>query len=383
MRIAHFLLGRCNPDSANGVDKTIYHLAKTQAALGATVSVFSVTEKQPVAIPGAEVVTISPSTFVRLPRLGTKIPWTGVEPKRRLSEWKPDIVHFHSVHIGPFVGLARWLRTRKIPYVVTPHGGYALGRLEKAGWKVKWYIHAVEKHYLQQAAFVHLVSRNDREGLETLGIKVRTVQVPNGIDLSAIPSHVDEGLLYKRYPALQGKRVFLFLGRLDPAHKGLDILLEAFAVARLPEAALVLVGPDFRGGMMRLQEQARRLGLAEQVMFTGPAFGEEKWAYLAGADLFVHPSRWEGFPFSVLEAMAMGKPVLLSTAADPGDIASVGAGITVQPNVDPLAHALKEMGKASQEELKGMGARGRRLVEGRYNWQHIAEKLLVEYERWI
>ena len=52
MRIAHVLLGRCNPDSANGVDKTVYHLARHQAALGAEVAVFSLTAKEPLTVFG-------------------------------------------------------------------------------------------------------------------------------------------------------------------------------------------------------------------------------------------------------------------------------------------------------------------------------------------
>jgi len=57
MRIAHVLLGRCNPDSANGVDKTVYYLAHHQASLGSQVAVFSLTVKEPIPIPGAEVRT--------------------------------------------------------------------------------------------------------------------------------------------------------------------------------------------------------------------------------------------------------------------------------------------------------------------------------------
>ena len=55
LRIAHFILGRCNPDSANGVDQAVYHFARTQAALGHPVAVFSLTEKPALPIPGVTV----------------------------------------------------------------------------------------------------------------------------------------------------------------------------------------------------------------------------------------------------------------------------------------------------------------------------------------
>ncbi len=376
MRIAHVLLGRCNPDSANGVDKAVYHLARHQAALGAEVAVFSLTTKEPIPVPGAEVRALPPP-LSRLEGL-----WPGV-PKRLLEEllgWKPDLVHFHSVHIGPFIGLGRALQCRGIPYVVTPQGGFAPGRLARVGLEVRAYIRFLEKPYLEGARFVHAVSHNDVEGLRSLGVRTRVVVVPNGLDLDSVPARVDVDLLRRRFPGLRGKRVFLFLGRLDPVHKGLDLLFEAFAAAHLPEATLVLVGPDWRGNLARLREQARRLGLEEQVVFAGPAFGEEKWAYLAGADVFVHPSRWEGFSFSVLEALAMGKPVLVSRAADPGEIGAHGAGVVVEPRVGELSEALRAVGSLSPENLEQMGRRARALLEERYGWRAIAVRLMEAYE---
>jgi glycosyltransferase involved in cell wall biosynthesis len=377
MRVAHVLLGRCNPDSANGVDKTVYYLARHQAALGAKVAVFSLTAKEPLPVPGAEVRRFPPP-WGKLGRL-----WPGM-PGRLLEEllgWRPDLVHFHSVHIGPFVALGRALRCRGIPYVITPHGGFAPGRLARVGTGVRAYVRLLEKPYLERAQFVHAVSHNDLEGLKILRVRARVVVVPNGIDLANLPGQVDADLLRRRFPSLQGKRIFLFLGRLDPVPKGLDLLLEAFAVARVPKAVLVLVGPDWRGSLVRLREQVRYLGLEERVVFTGPVFGEEKWAYLAGADVFVHPSRWEaGLPFSVLEALAMGKPVLVSRAADPGEIRVSGAGVTVEPRVAELSEALRALGTSSPEELERMGRRARALVEERYNWRIIAGRLVEAYQ---
>ncbi len=152
-------------------------------------------------------------------------------------------------------------------------------------------------------------------------------------------------------------------------------------MARIQKAVLVLVGPAWRGSLLRLQEQAQQLGLDRQVAFTGPAFGEEKWAYLAGADVFVHPSRSEGIPFSVLEALAMGTPVLVSQAADPGDIRTCGAGLTVEPRIDELSEALRAFARFSPAELERMGRRAQTLVEERYSWRTIAAQLVEAYQR--
>jgi len=373
MRIAHFLLGRCNPDSANGVDKTVYHLARHQAALGAYTAVFSLTPKKPIPITGVEVRALGARQWGRL---GAKLPFMPKEMVEELWAWKPDVVHFHSVHIGAFIALARALRRRGMPYIITPNGGFALGKLERVGMGVRAYIKLLEKPYLEGARFVQAVSRNDADGLQALGIRARVVEVPNGIDLAAIPRKVDPDLLQRRYPNIAGRRIFLFLGRLDPVHKGLDLLLEAFARADAYDFVLVLVGPDWQGSMACLRSLAEAQGLGDRVIFTGPAYGQEKWSYLAGGDIFVHTSRWEGFAFSVLEALAMGKPVLASTAADcKGKIGKQGAGLTVPATAKDVAKAVHCLTRLSLEELLWMGRKARALAE-EYNWKHIARRLL-------
>jgi len=214
-----------------------------------------------------------------------------------------------------------------------------------------------------------------------LGVHIQSVVIPNGIDLTTLPTQTDFTLLRRRFPVLGDKRIFLFLGRLDTAHKGLDLLLEAFAIAALPEARLVLVGPDWRGSLSRLQEQTTQLGLADRVVFTGPIYGEEKWAYLAGADIFLHPSRWEGSSFSVLEALAMGKPVLVSQAADPGELGTLKAGLIVEPNMEALTSALRDLAMTDQEDLVQMGEQAKKIVKEHYCWRNIAKNIVEAYGR--
>ena len=100
MRIAHLSLGRCNPDSANGVDQVVYHLSRSLAALGVTVAVFQLTSKRPIPIPGVEVRCYAPA---RLP--------FGVPRGLRtdLGRWRPDLVHLHSVFAPANAALASWL----------------------------------------------------------------------------------------------------------------------------------------------------------------------------------------------------------------------------------------------------------------------------------
>jgi glycosyltransferase involved in cell wall biosynthesis len=131
-----------------------------------------------------------------------------------------------------------------------------------------------------------------------------------------------------------------------------------------------------------LEALAGRLGVQAEVVFTGPAFGQQKIDLLAGASVFVHTSRWEGLAFSVLEAAALGKPCLLTPAADPrGRFAPAGAAITVEPNPTPIASGLQRFAGMTETERAAMGQRARALVEAEFGWNPTAHLLIQAYRK--
>lgn len=376
LRIAHVVWGRCNPDSANGVDKSVYYLSMHQARSGAAVAVFSMTAKEPVSVPGVEVHGINPGW---LSRARFRLPCGIGRLSRALMAWGPDIVHFHSLHIGPFIGAARRLHRSGIPYVVTPHGALAPGRLEEAGWSVRAYLSFVESRYLRRASFIHAAGPLDATGARSIGLANRLVTAPNGIDLDDMPRTVDSDLLRREHPQISGSRVLLFLGRLDERVKGLDLLLEGFAESRRECASLVLVGPDISGSAARLRARAENLGIAKSVHVLGPEFGDRKWSYLAGADVFVHTSRREVTPVAVMEALALGRPVLATPAANPGGaIAESGAGIVVEPTEEAIAEGLQRVLATDDAELERMGVNARVLAR-RFDWSSSVAALMEAY----
>jgi glycosyltransferase involved in cell wall biosynthesis len=125
-----------------------------------------------------------------------------------------------------------------------------------------------ERAYLNRAAFLHAVSRRDSASMRAYGARSQTLIAPNCIDAKALPVELDRNLLSRRLPQLRRRRVLMYLGRLDPEVKGLDLLLRAWSQTQgHREMALLIVGPDWRGGRARLQNLARRLGVADSVFF--------------------------------------------------------------------------------------------------------------------
>jgi glycosyltransferase involved in cell wall biosynthesis len=392
MRIAHFCIGRCNPESANGVDKTVFYLSRAQATLGHDVAVFSLTEKPALPIPGVNVRAYAPKrTLAALAhgRLGELLITRSslALPRQFIAEllaWKPDILHLHFVHLPQNIALAKQAARRGIPYCVTINGGLSRSALSRRRLQKRVFGALIEHRYLKRAAFLHAISAEDIDGLRAYGVAAdRMVVAPNGIDLESLPKPRSLHALREQFPALGDRQLLLFVGRLDPEQKGLDLAIRAFAAARLENVTLVLVGPDWRGGRARLEALAREMGVAEQVLFIGPAFGQQKADLLRAAAAFVHVSRWEaGIPFSVLEAAAAGRPCLLTTAADPArQLAGAGGAVVVDVDEQEIAVGMRRLFALSERERASMGAAAQDLVTREFSWTPIAERLVQEYQQ--
>jgi glycosyltransferase involved in cell wall biosynthesis len=269
-----------------------------------------------------------------------------------------------------------------VPYCVTPHGGLSLAAQRRSNLGKRIFALLVERAYLNNAAFLHAVSSAEIDGVQAYGANNRFVTAPNCIDPSVIPREVDGSFIRRRFPEIAGRRLFVYIGRIDPEQKGLDMLLRAWASLRSREGlALIVIGPDWRRGRTRLQGIVDTLGIADSVKFFGAVSGRDKWDVLASSDVFVHPSRWEaGVPFSVLEAMLATKPLLLTAPADPdGLVLGADAGIVVAPQEENIRKALTRLSEADKGELDRLGSAARDLVVNHFSWELTTQTLLDGY----
>ncbi|MEI6561011.1 MAG: glycosyltransferase [Verrucomicrobiota bacterium] len=126
---------------------------------------------------------------------------------------------------------------------------------------------------------------------------------------------VQKRCFFKKFPELEGKRLFLFLGRIHEK-KGGDLLFEMFhrIVSERPELDLhlVMAGPDDNTFARTLKKTAQSLGIADRITWTGMLLGDEKWGAFQASEAFVLPSHQENFGISVAEALSASLPVLIS-----------------------------------------------------------------------
>ena len=293
-----------------------------------------------------------------------------------------DVVFVHA-HFQFANWAGAWLARRaKKPYVIFAHGSlHREGIAHKNKFLKRVYLRILEHGNMRNAAFIafNAPEEKDHSFYGELGKVVR-----NGIDPAEFLNMPPKGSFRERYSQLRGKIIFLFLGRLDVQHKGLDLLLEAFArLAReCRNVHLVLAGPDEGGGVARINLLAQQYGVNDSVTLTGLISGQDKLAALQGADAFVLPSRFEGLSIAILEALYVGLPMLVTDQVGLCDeIRRIGAGLVVPVRSESIYYGLLKL--AQERTRASMRGRGIELIEREYSWDAIARDLVEQIQEMV
>jgi glycosyltransferase involved in cell wall biosynthesis len=292
-----------------------------------------------------------------------------------------DLLHIHALFSFAALPASYWATRQGVPYIVRPLGTLnEWGMTHRRPWLKRASFRLLESRILKHAALVHYTSNQERREAETLGVKGISAVVPNGL-----PAPLPEGsseAFRRRYPQLRGRRVVLFLSRLDQK-KGLDLLLRAFAEVRrgVPDSVVVIAGDGQQAFVQHIKADAEALKIASDVVWTGFLTGEEKRAALEAADVFALPSYSENFGIAVVEAMAAGLPVVVSDQVGiHGEIADAAAGLVVRCEVKALTQALLRLLNDADLRLL-LGRNGRQLAATKYSHDAVTGKVLDIYNR--
>lgn len=189
-------------------------------------------------------------------------------------------------------------------------------------------------------------------------------------------------LFLERWPELRGQRLALFLGRIHEK-KGCDLLIEAFAriSAAHPDVRLVMAGPDADGWASALQDRARQLGLANRITWTGMLTGDLKWGAFYASEVFCLPSHQENFGVAVAEALACGRPVLVSNKVNIWrEIEQDGAGWVAADTLDGTVSTLARWLDASPHQVETMRNAARQSFSQRFRIATVAANLVKIFQ---
>jgi len=286
------------------------------------------------------------AVFLRSSARYRALTWnTGISAfcREQLSSY--DLVHIYGLYdlLGPRV--ARECRKLGLSYVVEPMGMF---RPIVRNIRMKRFYHAVLGNaMLRGAQRIIATAEQERQELIDGGISPARITVRrNGIETPReLPA---AGQFRAQWGIPLDVKLVLFLGRLV-SKKSPELMLEAFSRwqqhhSKRRDSLLVFAGPDENDGFRRhLENTAAKMGLNGGVLFTGPLYGEAKWAAYRDADLFVLPSLNENFGNTAAEAIACGTPVLVTDTCGIAPLVTQRAGLVVQHDCAALENGLERI----------------------------------------
>jgi glycosyltransferase involved in cell wall biosynthesis len=290
-----------------------------------------------------------------------------------------DVIHAHwAVPNGAIAsGVSR---KRGVPLVVTLHGS-DISVAEQKPWFAR-----LARTAFAQARVITAPSDDLLRRAAALGARAALERVPWGADPDLFGPDPDGAQRVRHLHGVSEHDVLVVgIGRFV-RWKGFDDLIVGVARARdhVSGLKLVLVGDgDTRS---ELEAQAARVGLVDAVAFPGMAKRADVNAYLSAADVVAVPSVHangfvDGQPTVALEAMAAGKPLVVTRVGGLPDLVREGENGLVVPERDPdaLANAIVELARDGRRRA-ALGAAGRARVEQELNWDAVAERLIDVYE---
>lgn len=267
-----------------------------------------------------------------------------------------DVVHIHAVFNHACIAAARACRRHGVPYVVRPLGTLDPWSMKQKPLRKFLFWQLAGKPMLRNAAAVHYTASAEQAAAEgSLGLNHGRV-IPLGVDID-LEQHVNGSELISRHLKQLGEHPYvLVLSRLHPK-KGLDVFVDAFAgLVRRPEFRdwrLVLAGegpPDY---VKLLQQKVAAHQAQDRVLFPGWLEGETKDAFLRHASLLALPSFHENFGLCVMEALAVGVPVLISPHVNlAAEIETAGAGWIARVETKAMETTLGEALSLEGERAK-------------------------------
>lgn len=255
-----------------------------------------------------------------------------------LREWLPDVVHTHRAALQYVLGAVSGPLRRRVLHTVHTVATRETGT---AGRMANWLAFRVGVAPVAICGFIA------RSITRSYGVVPRAI-IPNGIPVARFARPPQSREEWRRANAIaESAVVFTCVARLA-APKNISVLLEAFAALDRRDCILVLAGD----GPLRaqLEGEARSRGLTGSVRFLGRRLDVPE--LLAASDAFVLPSSWEGYPLSIMEAMAAGRAVIATNVGGvPELVRHNETGLIVPSNdVGGLASAMR--GMAERKDLR-------------------------------
>ena len=291
-----------------------------------------------------------------------------------INSFSPNIIIFHSLYNVRYLQFGKVLRKYGIPYLIEFHGGATIQNANKGRLKKKIANYLGFFNFVKKAKGLIYLNQQEQHLSVMHAINPNYCIIPNGIDIPKC------NVLDK---TVRDKVEFVFLGRIDMVHKGLDILLDALRIL-CDEGWHSYVHFSFYGAPDNPGDFFDRVNaLTDIASFEGPIFGSNKIKMLCDKHIYILTSRYEGMPLTVLEALSCGCPCLITSQTNMEDlIVQHQCGWITPLSSISIAREIKRSCTEYQLNKRKLIRNSMNAVRG-YEWDKIAKDSINCYERYV
>lgn len=281
-----------------------------------------------------------------------------------------DIIIFHGLYYKKFIEIYHIINKYRKKHVVVPHSGLTFQARKQSKLKKFLFHKLFLNKLLYNAEKIHFLSEQERKDSKPYS-NLNSFIVPNGIENKNI--NINDTCSFNQI-------VIGYLGRLDVYQKGLDLLCNQIKsltkIYPTCEFRFEFYGPDFDGGKSYLNNFINKNNLNDIMKVSAPVYGSERFYLYRNFDIFIHSSRFEGLPMSILEALSMGIPCIVTKGTNfLEDVKKYDAGwdlssmdlIEIYENIISNPGTILKKAKNSLE------------LSSMYHWDTISKDLLNKY----
>ncbi len=260
-------------------------------------------------------------------------------------------------------------RVKKYRLILSPRGNLMKDALKHGFPKKQLYLRLFKRTCVPFLAGVHFLSAEEKRN---------SIQLPCNIPDIVSPNGFSGEYAYNKVPR---RNNITYVGRLDVHHKGLDVFIKAIALSqnllRSQGWSVKLYGPSKGHDAEFLQKLISEFSLSDLIKILPPIFGKEKIEILSSSKIFMHPSRYEGMPQSVIEALVCGCIPIITAKCNMAEFLPDSFG-----TYDLTAQALSEGIKKSTQLAKDNSVHDEIIDFARvFSWDNIALNLVSQLQR--
>lgn len=291
-----------------------------------------------------------------------------------------DIIHIHEHRQTLAIITCYYARKYNIPYVVQAHGS-VLPFFQKEKLK-EIYDKIWGFKTLRCAKKVFALTETEKKQYLSMGVDEDNIEIiPLGINIEEYDNvdKLEKGVIRDKFNISTSDILLLFVGRIHEI-KGLDLLIDSFNELKndTSNVKLLIVGPD-DGFEEKLKKQVKEYELENDIIFTGPLYKQDKIKALIDCDIFIMPSQYESFTTSGLEAMACGKPLILTKNNHIHDWVDNNVGLTCDYDKIELKNTMFKLINDKNLRMK-FAKQGKILIKNQYNWDKICKNIINIYK---